>query len=485
MSHSSQVPELAGASPVRIWSKTRLISYRTVGQVTAVFDYLLIVAACITAAFSYHYLVLSQTIAYLGPYLGLGSIAAIIFVLLSLSHGLYRPTSLISFQGQIRGILFNWMVVLLIISLMFFLLKIGASRSRGTLTLFGLLGFVMLFSSRCIISAALNNALARGTLGGYPAIIIGDFISLERLSNIQILQRFGAHEMDRFELPGVQRNVESDLAVIDQAIESARSNRVEWVLVAVPWSDERRRNVICERLQLLPLPVALIPDPSISSILSRPVRHIGSDFTIEVQRAPLSSIELAMKRAVDLVLGGGLLVAFAPLLALVGLLIKADSPGPVIFRQRRKGFNGHQFTIFKFRTMSVLEDGDVVAQAQRNDARITRLGRLLRATSIDELPQLINVLQGQMSLVGPRPHAVAHDNGYAKLIAHYAFRQHVKPGLTGWAQVHGFRGETAQLELMERRVALDLWYTKNWSIWLDLRIIVLTCFELIRRQDAY
>jgi undecaprenyl-phosphate galactose phosphotransferase/putative colanic acid biosynthesis UDP-glucose lipid carrier transferase len=181
----------------------------------------------------------------------------------------------------------------------------------------------------------------------------------------------------------------------------------------------------------------------------------------------------------------GLLIVLIPLFAVVALLIRLESSGPVIFRQRRKGFTGREFTIFKFRTMNVLEDGSVIAQARRNDPRVTRVGRVLRATSIDELPQLLNVLLGHMSIVGPRPHALAHDDGYAKLIAKYAFRQHVKPGLTGWAQVNGFRGETAHLELMEQRVDCDLWYIKNWSFWLDLRILVLTGFELLRRRRAY
>jgi undecaprenyl-phosphate galactose phosphotransferase/putative colanic acid biosynthesis UDP-glucose lipid carrier transferase len=194
---------------------------------------------------------------------------------------------------------------------------------------------------------------------------------------------------------------------------------------------------------------------------------------------------LAIKRTLDLVVAGAVLVAVVPLLAVVSLLIKLDSPGPLIFRQRRKGFNGREFAIYKFRTMNVLEDGYKIRQAQRNDGRVTRVGRILRATSIDELPQLVNVLRGQMSLVGPRPHPVALDNGCAKLIANYAFRQHVKPGLTGWAQIKGFRGETAKLELMEERVAHDLWYIKNWSIWLDLRIIIRTCFVLLRPQNAY
>jgi undecaprenyl-phosphate galactose phosphotransferase/putative colanic acid biosynthesis UDP-glucose lipid carrier transferase len=180
-----------------------------------------------------------------------------------------------------------------------------------------------------------------------------------------------------------------------------------------------------------------------------------------------------------------LLIVLVPLFLVVAMLIKLESRGPVIFSQRRKGFNGCEFKIFKFRTMNVLEDGHILPQARRNDPRVTRVGRILRNTSADELPQLLNVVRGQMSLVGPRPHAVAHDDGYTKVIAKYALRQHVKPGLTGWAQVNGFRGETAQIELMERRVECDLWYIKNWSFWLDLRILALTGFELLRRRNAY
>jgi undecaprenyl-phosphate galactose phosphotransferase/putative colanic acid biosynthesis UDP-glucose lipid carrier transferase len=228
----------------------------------------------------------------------------------------------------------------------------------------------------------------------------------------------------------------------------------------------------------------LLPDRHVDSILAR-ARPLNREFTAELQRPPLSSGELALKRALDLVLASALVIALVPLFFAVAALIKLETPGPVIFSQRRKGFNGREFKIFKFRTMNVLEDGHVIPQARRHDPRTTRVGRILRATSIDELPQLLNVLRGQMSLVGPRPHAVAHDDGYTKVIARYALRQHVKPGLTGWAQVHGFRGEAVEIELIERRVECDLWYIKNWSFWLDLRIIVSTFFELLRRRNAY
>jgi lipopolysaccharide/colanic/teichoic acid biosynthesis glycosyltransferase len=157
----------------------------------------------------------------------------------------------------------------------------------------------------------------------------------------------------------------------------------------------------------------------------------------------------------------------------------------VLFRQTRVGFSGRPFQIYKFRTMTVTENGNVIAQARRHDPRVTRIGRLLRRTSIDELPQLLNVLKGEMSLVGPRPHARAHDDEYARLIANYSFRHHMKPGITGWAQVSGLRGATPTVDLMERRLERDLWYINNWSIWLDIKTVLLTTVCVIGQDEAY
>ena len=188
-----------------------------------------------------------------------------------------------------------------------------------------------------------------------------------------------------------------------------------------------------------------------------------------------------MKRALDVAVAGAALVISAPLLILTMLAIKLDTPGPVLFRQTRRGFNGRNFKILKLRTMSVLEDGETIAQATRRDPRVTRVGAWLRRTSIDELPQLWNVLRGEMSVVGPRPHAVAHDSIYDAVIDKYAFRHHVKPGLTGWAQVNGHRGETPRVAMMAARVEHDLWYVDNWSFLLDLRILLMTCTRIFAR----
>jgi undecaprenyl-phosphate galactose phosphotransferase/putative colanic acid biosynthesis UDP-glucose lipid carrier transferase len=174
-----------------------------------------------------------------------------------------------------------------------------------------------------------------------------------------------------------------------------------------------------------------------------------------------------------------------PLLLATSIAVRLESPGPVIFKQRRRGFNGRDFIIHKFRTMMVMEDGDTIQQASKRDPRVTRLGRLLRRTSIDELPQLLNVLKGDMSLVGPRPHAVAHDKEYGALVGNYAFRHHVKPGITGWAQVNGFRGETSHVDQMRKRIEFDVWYINNWSVTLDFQILGRTCIEVGRSSNAY
>jgi undecaprenyl-phosphate galactose phosphotransferase/putative colanic acid biosynthesis UDP-glucose lipid carrier transferase len=206
---------------------------------------------------------------------------------------------------------------------------------------------------------------------------------------------------------------------------------------------------------------------------------------IELQRAPLSEVQRLLKRITDVIVASFGLVFFLPLMAIAAIAIKLDSPGPVVFQQIRKGFNGKQFHILKFRTMTVQENGPNVVQATRDDLRVTTIGRLLRSSSIDELPQLWNVLKGDMSLVGPRPHALAHDNYFESLLSDYAFRHHVKPGITGWAQCNGARGAMPSIEHTAERVKLDLWYINNWSLWLDLLILVKTLVEVLRRRNAY
>jgi putative colanic acid biosynthesis UDP-glucose lipid carrier transferase len=269
-----------------------------------------------------------------------------------------------------------------------------------------------------------------------------------------------------------------------QIVSHLRGSDVHEVVVSSEVHRWSELNDLLAALRKLPLPVNLIPFGAMADILKRPSHRMGESISIELQRGPLSGPERTIKRLLDIFCAGVGLFALLPLLALTALAIKIDSTGPIIFRQRRCGFNGRPFHILKFRTMSVLEDGEIVHQATPCDLRVTRVGRFLRRTSIDELPQLLNVMEGSMSLVGPRPHALAHDTHFDTVVANYAFRHHVKPGLTGWAQVNGYRGPTPNVADVQSRVEHDLWYINNWSFGLDCTIIVRTVFELMRGDNA-
>jgi Undecaprenyl-phosphate glucose phosphotransferase len=235
----------------------------------------------------------------------------------------------------------------------------------------------------------------------------------------------------------------------------------------------------------LPLPVTFVPFGMLAQLFQRAHSDIGDTVAIELQRAALTPIEQFAKRVVDIVVSALAIILFSPLFLAVAAAIKLDSKGPVFFRQTRHGFNGRPFRMYKFRSMSVMEDGDIVRQAQKSDTRITRVGRWIRRFSIDELPQLLNVFTGDMSVVGPRPHAAAHDRYFTSAIEKYAFRHHVKSGITGWAQVCGARGETDTLDKMQKRVELDLWYINNWSIWLDFSIMIRTIFVVFSGENAH
>jgi exopolysaccharide biosynthesis polyprenyl glycosylphosphotransferase len=206
---------------------------------------------------------------------------------------------------------------------------------------------------------------------------------------------------------------------------------------------------------------------------------------LQLTRRPLTRREIIQKRLFDLIFAAAALLVSTPLLILVALLIKLDSPGPIFFVQRRFGFNQQPFRIIKFRSMRTLDDGIVIQQARPDDPRLTRIGSWLRRWNIDEIPQLFNVLTGDMSLVGPRPHALSHDREYERRISLYARRHNMKPGITGWAQIHGLRGETDTDEKMRKRVEYDLFYIDNWSLWLDLKIIARTVLSRTSYQNAY
>lgn len=272
---------------------------------------------------------------------------------------------------------------------------------------------------------------------------------------------------------------------VDEGVALARAGEFDVVYVALPLAAQKRIEGILLSLGDTTVDVHLVPDFFTYNLLYARLTHVGDTQTISVYESPLNGISSFVKRLEDII--GSLLilsVISVPML-IIALLIKCDTPGPVLFKQKRYGLSGKSIKVWKFRSMTVADNGAVVKQATRGDARITRLGGFLRRTSLDELPQFINVLQGSMSIVGPRPHAVAHNEEYRNIVDFYMLRHKVKPGITGWAQINGWRGETDTLDKMEKRVEFDLEYIRNWSILLDINIVFLTVFKGFVNKNAY
>lgn len=272
---------------------------------------------------------------------------------------------------------------------------------------------------------------------------------------------------------------------LEQLVEDARAGKIHNVYIAMAMSDEAQIKKLVRDLSDTTCSVMLIPDVFTFNILHSRTDEVNGVPVVPLFDTPLSGINRVLKRVEDIVLSALILLLISPVLACIALAVKMTSPGPVIFRQTRYGMDGKPIMVWKFRSMRVMENDAVVTQATQNDPRVTRVGNFLRRTSLDELPQFINVLMGEMSIVGPRPHAVAHNEQYRALIEGYMLRHKVKPGITGWAQINGWRGETDTLEKMEKRVEFDLEYIREWSLWFDIRIVFLTVFKGFVNKAAY
>lgn len=472
--------------PRKTWRRLLRPSFLEVGVFAA--DILIVVASGLACSLAYYWMTDGIT-GKVMPYVGIGVIVAANFATIMTARRNYRLKRLTLFSLQARETIFIWSGTYGLLAVAAFTMKISSGFSRGVIIMFFACGLCALLAWRRFIADLISHSLANGSFAQRKIIVIaeqGQTVSSHSLSE---LRRYGFNSVKTCELsreeitsPGIVASLRLKLADI---IQLARNDSIEDVYLLIRWSHHRIVDGIIDALAVLPISVHLVPDESAARFLSYPVANIGDTWTAVVKRAPLTRVELAAKRFFDFSLAAAALLTLLPLMLITALLIKLDSRGPVFFMQKRNGFNGNTFDIFKFRSMYVLEKDDGVKQATRDDPRVTRIGRWLRRSSIDELPQLFNVIRGEMSLVGPRPHATCHNSEYAKLIANYAFRHHVKPGLTGWAQVNGFRGETRQVEEMQHRVEHDLWYINNWSPWLDLRIVLRTVLVALRQDTAY
>lgn len=405
----------------------------------------------------------------------------------------YRDDFLYSKRIPYGSLFAAWTVTFCILLAAAFLLKMSDSYSRAWALSWFAGGGIGLAAGRLLLRRWVQSLSLAGRFAN-RTVIVGAGDQGRRLAGY--LQRHGDANTrlvgfadDRATRVPSKTEGLPLLGSVNDLIKMIRRNQVDQVIVALPWTADQRLRAIVNRLEKTPVPVRLAPDIAAFSFPDRRFVQVGRLPMMQIFERPISGWSFVVKSLEDRLLAAALLILLSPLLALVALAIKLDSPGPVFFRQKRYGFNHNLFDCWKFRTMHHhLTDANAEVLTRRGDDRVTRVGRFLRRTSIDELPQLINVLKGDMSLVGPRPHATsakAAGRLYEEAVDAYAARHRVKPGITGWAQVNGWRGETDTLEKIQRRVEYDLFYIEHWSLALDLKILLRTAFVFLGDREAY
>ena len=414
------------------------------------------------------------------PYLLAGLAGGIVLHYMLRMRGLHERDAYLGWRRRLGEFLMTIGLSFLVLIALAYLLKISADYSRGwLLTWLALVSITMLLSRPA--SASLLRWLASTGYTARRIAVVASGATGLRLAE-RLRQAAGVRIVGVFDEIGKDGQGKPRASIAD-LISIGQRNQIDEVVVALCNAPQPQTARLIDELSVLPVDVWLCPAEFDMPILG--TSRLGALSLLQVKPKPIRDWGYVLKLTLDYVLGAISLILFAPLMLAVALAIKLDSPGPVLFKQRRHGYNHRLIHVYKFRTMRVAEDGAVVVQARKDDDRVTRIGRFLRRTSIDELPQLFNVLKGEMSLVGPRPHAVAHNQLYCARLERYANRHCVKPGMTGWAQIHGFRGPTEDPEKMRKRVQMDLYYIENWSISLDLKIIALTPFVGFVHRNAF
>lgn len=413
----------------------------------------------------------------LDSYLLAGLAAGVITHYVLRSRGLHDPAAIRDWRRRSGDLLVSICLSFLVLIALAFLFKVSSDYSRGWLLTWLCLTSAMLLASRPLAARLLRWLAATGYTARRIAIV-GSGAAGQSLA-AQLGEHPGVRVVGIFEDASESESARPRLSDL---ISIGQRNQIDEIVVAFADGPPQRTESLVDELSVLPVDVWLCPAEFNMPIIS--TARLGPLSLLQVKPKPIRDWGYLLKLALDYTLGALALVLFAPLMLVVALAIRLDSRGAVIFKQRRHGYNHRVIDVYKFRTMTVAEDGERVDQARVDDPRITRIGKFLRRTSLDELPQLFNVLKGEMSLVGPRPHAVAHNQHYRERLERYANRHCVKPGLTGWAQINGFRGPTEDPEKMRRRVELDLHYIQNWSVWLDIKILAVTPFVGFVHRNA-
>jgi Undecaprenyl-phosphate glucose phosphotransferase len=461
-----------------------------VGVNAALCDFLVIAGLHLAAAVMY-----SQVFNSLSPfmplYVGTALLFALTYCTVAALQGRYTLKELeFASKSALEALkLFN--IIFAIFVCLLFLSKGTFYYSRGSFVLQYVAVSIGLFGSRTAMAVLIRSATRRGRIEARRIAVVGPRASCNTFGTGPTLLNRGVVVSNAFVIPEWKDDGFSDASRAEMEALAARitadlrRSSVDDIVIVMPWRAAPVIEMLVRRFSALPAQVHLASDPELTWLRSPVLAEVGDEVTISLSRPPLTVLDRAMKRIMDVTLASLILLATMPLMLAIAIAIRLDSRGPVLFRQQRHGFNQKPFRILKFRTMTTLDDGDVVRQACKGDSRITRVGSILRRTSLDELPQLLNVIKGDMSLVGPRPHALAHDREYEEKIALYAHRHNVKPGITGWAQVHGFRGQTDVDWKMQKRVEFDLAYIDNWSILLDFQILFLTVFSRKTFHNAF
>ncbi len=405
--------------------------------------------------------------------------------------GLYRPWRTERMSREIGNVFVTWLAVPVGVWGYGFVSKTSADFSRGvSLTWFVLAPFA-LAALRIAVRGTLRILRAHGFNRRRVAILGATREAEELATAFEESPWLGFELLGVFDDRGPERRPvfrRADCRVIGDftdLVRRARDGNVDIIYVALPMRAEERNLRLFHELADTTATVYMVAGLLTYDLLRAHWSRVGNVPVVGIHDTPFEGMVALLKRVEDLVLGSIILALIALPMLTIAVAIKLTSPGPVLFRQWRYGLNGRRIRVLKFRTMSVTEDGAEVKQAIRNDPRVTRLGRFLRRSSLDELPQFLQVITGALSIVGPRPHAVIHNETYRSLIAGYMLRHMVKPGITGWAQVNGWRGETEQLEKMRKRVEHDLEYIRNWSLLWDIKIILMTVFGAKKNRNAY
>jgi putative colanic acid biosynthesis UDP-glucose lipid carrier transferase len=420
------------------------------------------------------------------------SVAAALFLVIGQSLSVYQSAPGARLRRQIMRIWGGWFagVVPTLLFLMF-ITKQSEIFSRFVISTWFVLAPLLIMVWRAGAILVLREFRTRGYNTRGAAIVgmteLGEHLARQFRSVPSLGLRVEGFYDDRDEerCHPIPEFLGTRAGALDDLVEAARAGKVHLIYIALPLRAEPRINSLLTELSDTTASVYLAADFYVFDLLHARWGSIGEVPTMSLHETPFYGVDGWLKRLEDIVLGSAILMMLAIPMLVIGICVKLTSPGPALFRQRRYGLNGEVIDVIKFRSMTVMEDGEEIKQATRDDKRVTKLGAFLRRTNLDELPQFLNVIGGSMSIVGPRPHAIAHNELYRRKVRGYMLRHKVKPGITGWAQVNGWRGETDTLEKMERRVEHDLDYIRNWSLLWDLQIILMTVFGSAARRNAY